>query len=274
MSQPIEEPTRTADVTTLSECEYRREDVQRYYQASLEIENNRHHIEETREELTELEHRESVALFRKQVGLLQKRLVNDPQFFQQMFISEGSSAIAWEFQQDELGEKFTHTLWGLLLRNDDMSTLLLRFLWNIPLKFKRKFVRAIDRHLRGRYPMFEGLSEGWPGLNNIPPYIRPPHERANDFDLVNQGYLGYMGLGYSFREVELFVWLEVLRDKQCDDRPCELGLPKMDGGENEGGCPVKIHIPEMIHLMGEGKFKQAFQLIKEANPLPLSLIHI
>jgi len=268
MSQSIEEPTQTADATTLSECDYRREDVQRYYQASLEIENNRHHIEETREELTELEHRESVALFRKQVGLLQKRLVNDPEFFQQMFISEGSSAIAWEFQQDELGEKFTHTLWGLLLRNDDMSTLLLRFLWNIPLKFKRKFIRAIDRHLRVRYPMFEGLSEGWPGLNNIPPYIRPPHERANDFDLVNQGYLGYMGLGYSFREVELFVWLEVLRDKQCDDRPCELGLPKMDGGENEGGCPVKIHIPEMIHLMGEGKFKQAFQLIKEANPLP------
>ncbi|MBT8129359.1 MAG: sulfide/dihydroorotate dehydrogenase-like FAD/NAD-binding protein, partial [Gammaproteobacteria bacterium] len=151
---------------------------------------------------------------------------------------------------------------------DDMSTLLLRFLWNIPLKFKRKFIRAIDTHLRERYPMFEGLSNGWPGANNIPPYIRPPHERADDFDLVNQGYMGYMGLGYSFREVELLVWLEVLRDKQCDDRPCELGLPKMDGGENEGGCPVKIHIPEMIHLMGEGKFKQAFQLIKEANPLP------
>ena len=268
MSQHLNEPTQTPDATTLSECEYRREDVQRYYQASLEIENNRHHIEEARDEITKLEHSESVELFQKQVALLQKRLVNDPQFFQQMFITEGSSAIAWEFQQDELGEAFTHTLWGLLLRNDDMSTLLLRFLWNIPLKFKRKFIRAVDRHLGNRYPMFRGLSQGWPGLNNIPPYIRPPQERADDFDLVNQGYLGYMGLGYSFREVELFVWLEVLRDKQCDDRPCELGLPKMDGGENEGGCPVKIHIPEMIHLMGEGKFKQAFQLIKEANPLP------
>jgi glutamate synthase (NADPH/NADH) small chain len=202
------------------------------------------------------------------VGLLQKRLVNDPQFFQQVFITEGTNAIAWEFQQDELGEQFTHTLWGLLLRNDDMSTMLLRFLWNIPLKFKRKFVRAIDKYLSDRYPMFKGLSEGWPGANNIPPYIRPPEERAEDFDLVNQGYIGYMGLGYSFREVEMLVWLEVLRDKQCDDRPCEIGLPKMDGGENEGGCPVKIHIPEMIHLMGEGKFKQAFRLIKEANPLP------
>ena len=268
MSQHLDEPARISVGSANTECEYSREDIKRFYQANLDIEKNRHYIEETREDIAELEGRDSVELFQKQVGLLQKRLVNDPQFFQQMFINEGTSAIAWEFQQDELGEQFTHTLWQLLLRNDDMSTLLLRFLWNIPLRFKRKFIRAIDKHLSGRYPMFEGLSEGWPGLNNIPPYIRPPHERANDFDLVNQGYLGYMGLGYSFREVELFVWLEVLRDKQCDDRPCELGLPKMDGGENEGGCPVKIHIPEMIHLMGEGKFKQAFQLIKEANPLP------
>ena len=43
-----------------------------------------------------------------------------------------------------------------------------------------------------------------------------------------------MGLGYSFREVELFVWLEVLRDKQCDDRPCELGSAE-DGRRREQG---------------------------------------
>ena len=35
--------------------------------------------------------------------------------------------------------------------------------------------------------MFNGLSENWPADNNIPPYIRPPAERAHDFDLVNQG---------------------------------------------------------------------------------------
>jgi len=268
MSQQLDETARTSTGGARADCAYHREDVERYYRANLEIENNRQHIESAREQIAELEHTGSVELFKKQVGLLQKRLANDPQFFQQMFITEGTSAIAWEFQQDELGEAFTHALWGLLLKNDDMSTLLLRFLWGIPLKFKRKFIRAIDRHLSTRYPMFKGLSDGWPGKNNIPPYIRPPHERADDFDLVNQGYLGYMGLGYSFREVELLVWLEVLRDKQCDDRPCELGLPKMDGGENEGGCPVKIHIPEMIHLMGEGRFRQAFELIREANPLP------
>ncbi|MGB5775843.1 MAG: sulfide/dihydroorotate dehydrogenase-like FAD/NAD-binding protein [Sedimenticolaceae bacterium] len=251
------------------ECAYHQHDVQRYYEASLEIENNRHHLDDSAEALEELEHSASVELFQKQVDLLKKRLVSDPQFFRQTFISEGTSAIAWEFQQDELGEAFTRTLWKLLCNNDDMSTLLMRFIWSIPLKFKRKFIRALDAYLSDRYPMFKGLSEGWPGSNNIPPYIRPPSERAQDFDLVNQGYIGYMGLGYSFREVELLVWLEVLRDKQCDDKPCELGhLPKIDGGENEGGCPVKIHIPEMIHLIGEGKFKQAFQLIKEANPLP------
>ncbi len=268
MSQQVNDPSSVPASDAGRECGYHHVEVERYYHASLEIENNRHHIDDAREQMKELEHSESVALFQKQVALLQKRLVNDPQFFQQTFITEGTRAIAWEFRQEELGEQFTRTLWQLLLRNDDMSTLLLRFVWNIPLKFKRKFIRAIDRYLRDRYPMFEGLSEGWPGANNIPPYIRPPQERAEDFDLVNQGYIGYMGLGYSFREVELLVWLEVLRDKQCDDRPCELGLPKMDGGENEGGCPVKIHIPEMIHLMGEGKFKQAFELIKEANPLP------
>ncbi len=257
-----------ADAQNHPACQYHREDVERYYRASLEIESNRNRIHDAREAVQELEHSEAVEVFRKQIGLLQRRLVDDPKFFNQVFISEGINAIAWEFQQDALSESFTNTLWNLLLRADDMSTVLLRFIWNIPLKFKRKFIRAIDEHLAERYPMFKGLSQDWPGNNSIPPYMRPPEERSKDFDLVNQGYLGYMGLGYSYREVELLVWLEVLRDKQCDDRPCELGLPVMDKGENKGGCPVKIHIPEVLHLMGEGKFRQAFELIKESNPLP------
>jgi len=249
-------------------CPYDKEDLNRYNRANQEIASTRHRMEDVSREIEQLEHSDAVELFQKQIALLQKRLVKDPGFFQQVFIDEGSNAIAWEFQQEELSAGFIKTLWNLLLRGDDMSTLLLRFVWSVPLKFKRKFIRAIDRHLSDRYPMFRGLAEGWPGANNIPPYIRPPEERSKDFDLVNQGYLGYMGLGYSFREVEMFVWLEVLRDKQCDDRPCELGLPRMDGGENDGGCPVKIHIPELLHLMGEGKFRQAFELIKDANPLP------
>lgn len=246
---------------------YRKEDLERYYRANLEIESSRQRIQEARDELKELEHTEAVEIFQKQVALLQKRLVSDPRFFNQVFIQEGVNAIAWAFQQESLGREFTETLWNLLLRGDDMSSLLLRFLWKIPLKYKRKFIQALDHHLSDRYPMFHGLSKDWPGNNSIPPYMRPPEERAKDFDLVNQGYLGYLGLGYSLREVELIVWLEVLRDKQCDDRPCEIGLPKANG-EVEGGCPVKIHIPEVLRLMGEGKFRQALEVIQDANPLP------
>jgi glutamate synthase (NADPH/NADH) small chain len=263
--------SKQSDNSADAERAYNHDDVTRYYQAGLEIESNRHHIEDNMDQIADLEHSKAVELFQKQVAILQKRLVNDPRFFQQMFINEGSSAITWQFQQDKLSKKFTRTFWDLLLRNDDMSSLLLRFIWNLPLKQKRKFIRAIDKHLSDRYPMFNGLSKGWPGENNIPPYIRPPEERNRDFDLVNQGYLGYMGLGYSFREVEMLVWLEVLRDKQCDDKPCEIGITHDEDGrhsEPDGGCPVKIRIPEMLHLIGEGKFKQAFDMIKESNPLP------
>jgi glutamate synthase (NADPH/NADH) small chain len=220
------------------------------------------------EEMRALEQSEAVGVFQKQIALLQKRLLNDPQLFQQIFVTEGTNAIAWEFRQEELSQPFIQSFWDLLLRGDAMSTLLMRFIWNVPLKFKRKFIRAIDQHLSERYPMFKGLSVNWPGENGIPPYIRPPRERAEDFDLVNQGYLGYTRLGYSLREVELLVWLEVLRDKQCDDRPCELGCPVIGKGENKGGCPVKIHIPEVLSLMGQGKFKQALMVIGDANPLP------
>ena len=238
-----------------------REELQRYLLANVEIESTRHNLDV-------LERSGGVELFQKQLALLQKRLLQEPQSFRDIFISEGMHAIAWEFQQDELPEHFTKTIWELMLRGDDMSAVLLRFVWKLSLKLKRKFIRAIDAHLSDRYPMFKGLSHGWPGENNIPPYIRPPEERVKDFDLVNQGYLGYMGLGYSAREVELFVWLEVLRDKQCDDRPCEIGVAKDGRAENHGGCPVKIHIPEMLQLMGAGKFQQALELIKDCNPLP------
>ena len=207
-------------------------------------------------------------IFQKQLALLRKHLLRDPRSLRSVFVADGVQAIAWEFQQEDLGATFTTTLWNLLLRNDEMSTILLRFIWFMPLKFKRKFVKALDVHLRERYPMFKGLSEGWPGETCIPPYIRPPEQRSHDFELVNQGYLGYMNLGYTAREVELFVWLEVLRDKQCQDRPCEIGVLLKNKKEPKGGCPVKIHIPEMLDLLGQGKFRQALELIESCNPLP------
>jgi glutamate synthase (NADPH/NADH) small chain len=207
-------------------------------------------------------------IFQKQLALLRKHLLSDPRSLRSVFVADGVQAIAWEFQQEDLGAAFTTTLWNLLLRNDEMSTILLRFIWFMPLKFKRRFVKALDVHMRERYPMFKGLSEGWPGETCIPPYIRPPEQRSHDFELVNQGYLGYMNLGYTAREVELFVWLEVLRDKQCQDRPCEIGVLLKNKKEPKGGCPVKIHIPEMLDLLGQGKFRQALELIEGCNPLP------
>ena len=68
-------------------------------------------------------------------------------------------------------------LWDLLLRGDDMSTLVQKFIWDAPLKYKLKFIEAIDKHLSDRYPMFKGLSKGWPTANHIVPYVRPAEER-------------------------------------------------------------------------------------------------
>jgi glutamate synthase (NADPH/NADH) small chain len=235
-------------------------DLERYRQVSGALES-------TQTEVERLEHTEAFEVFQKQLGLLRKRLLNSPQSLRQVFIDDGLQAIVWEFQQDALGASFTKMLWSLLLRDDDMSTILQRFIWAMPLKFKRKFIAAIDAHLSDRYPMFKGLSENWPGGSFIHPYVRPAEERKNDFELVTTGYLGYRALGYSLREVDMFVWLEVLRDKQCEDRPCEQGV----FGENKrkkGGCPVAIHIPDMLNLMGQGKLKEAFTLIQASNPLP------
>ena len=238
-----------------------REDLDRYREVTTVLET-------TQSELEELESSEALQVFRKQLGLLRKRLLNDPKSLRQVFIDDGTHAIIWEFRQEKLGAAFTRTLWELLLRGDDMSTILQRFVWALPLKFKRKFVAALDAHLSERYPMFKGLSKGWPAENYIPPYVRPAEQRAHDFDLVTMGYLGYRTLGYSQREVDLFVWLEVMRDKQCEDRPCEVGVLLHNRKQPKGGCPVKIHIPEMMDLLGTGRFKDALKLIESCNPLP------
>ncbi len=60
----------------------------------------------------------------------------------------------------------------------------------------------------------------------------------------------------------------MLRDKQCSDKPCELGVLIQGKKEPKGGCPVTIHIPEMLNLLGQGKFRQALELIESCNPLP------
>ncbi|MFZ4480377.1 MAG: 2-polyprenylphenol hydroxylase, partial [Rhodoferax sp.] len=181
-----------------------RDDLYNYLDASSTLETTQSQIEA-------LEQSQAVEDFHNQMALLQRRLLSEPQAFRDMFIADGTNAIVWEFQQPELSAAFVRTLWELMLRDDDTSKVLMRFIWNVPLSLKRKFVRAIEAHLWERYPMFKDLSHNWPVERSIPPYMRDAEERSKDFGLVNQGYLGYMNLGYSAREVEMFVWLEALR---------------------------------------------------------------
>jgi glutamate synthase (NADPH/NADH) small chain len=237
------------------------EDLQRYLAASSTLESSRAQVEV-------LERSESVESFNHQMDLLKRRLTSEPRAFRELFISDGMAAVAWEFQQPELGADFVQMLWSMLLRDDDSSTVLMRFVWDLPLGMKRKFVRGLDEHLSGTYPMFAGLSEDWPMNNGIPPHIRDSETRSHDFGLVNQGYLGYMDLGHSVRDIDLFVWLEVLRDKQCEEKPCELGVFLAEHREPTGGCPVSIHIPQVIDLIGKGNFREALELMEASNPLP------
>ncbi len=222
----------------------------------------------TRSEVEALEATGEVETFNRQLELLKRRLVADPRTFREMFITDGMQAVAWEFNQPELSKEFTERLWELLSRDDDVSKVLMRFLWNLPLGKKRMFVRALDAHLSDRYPMFAGYSVEWPAQSSIPPYIREPEERATDFALVNQGYLGYMNIGFTARDIDLFVWLEALRDKQCAERPCELGEFLAAHKPPKGGCPVKIHIPQIFELVGQGRFEDALELLESCNPLP------
>jgi glutamate synthase (NADPH/NADH) small chain len=238
-----------------------RQDLFAYLDASSTLESSRSQVEV-------LERSEGVESFNRQLDLLKRRLLSEPKAFREMFISDGMAAVAWEFQQPELGPEFVRTLWSMLLRVDDSSKLLMRFVWNLPLGKKRAFVRGIDRHLSDRYPMFDGLSVDWPAGSSIPPYIREADVRSRDFGLVNQGYLGYLSLGYTARDIDLFVWLEALRDKQCAEKPCELGIFLAEHREPKGGCPVKIHIPQVLEMVGTGRFREALELLESCNPLP------
>ena len=228
----------------------------------------RNALDATREEVENLNATKGVSTFRSQLEILERRLVADPRTFRDMFIADGMQAVAWEFRQPELSHDFTVRLWDMLLRDDDVSTVLMRFIWDLPLGKKRAFIRAIDEHLSDRYPMFAGLSKDWPAGNTIPPYIREPDARAEDFGLVNKGFLGYMDLGFTRRDVDLLVWLEALRDKQCADAPCELGVFLEAHKPPKFGCPVKIHIPRMMELIGTGRFQEALEMLQASNPLP------
>jgi len=237
------------------------DEVRRYLDAQRSL-------SDTLTEVEDLEGSASVESFKGQLELLKRRLVADPATFRTMFIEDGIAAAAWEFQQPELSDEFVRQLWSILEQDNDASTVMMRFIWDLPVGKKRAFIRGVDRVMSDHYPMLRGFSATWPAHVAIPPYVREADARAEDFDLVNQGYLGYTALGYTAREVDLLVWLEVLRDKQCEERPCELGTHKGSADERVGGCPVRIHIPEMLDYIGRGDFRGALELIQSMNPLP------
>lgn len=201
-----------------------------------------------------------------QLNILERRFNADPKLFQAMFVAEGLAQLHAAFDAGELPEAMTLKIWELLEREDTVGRIMMRFLWNLPLGKKRVFIRAIDTWLSERYPMFAGVSENWPAANHVAPYVRPASQRVHDFDLVTQGYLGYLTQGYSQREVDLFVWLESMRDKHCADRPCELG--EFLRGRKVGGCPVQIHVPDVMQAIAEGDFDRALRIVEESNPLP------
>lgn len=228
-------------------------------------------LDASRDQLAALASDPSVSAFQAQMAVLQRQLATNPDQFRDLFLRDGVEQVAAGFAAERLERDFVRQLWDVLLRDDDASAVVMRFLWGAPLRLKRKFIAGLDAHLADRYPMFAGLSQNWPAGNNVRPRVRPAAERARDFNLVNTGYLGYLADGYSQREVDLFVWLEALRDKQCADNPCELGeLLHGTGreGTRKGGCPVQIHIPALLDLLGEGKFAEALTLLESCNPLP------
>jgi glutamate synthase (NADPH) small chain len=184
------------------------------------------------------------------------------------FTAAQIEVITAELGQPLYPREFTEALWTALLRGDASSQALMAMLWELPMSRKRGFMRAVDTQLSDRYPMFAGTSEKWPSLNGIGPYIRTPEARNADFELVNKGYLGYMDLGYSRREVELIVWLEALRDMQCAKTPCVLGKIAPGQSEPDGGCPVSVNIPLMFELIGTGRFREALETLEAVNPLP------
>src|SRR5664279_2916033 len=91
-------------------------DLDRYVQANRAL-------DATQDEIERLEHTEAFGVFQKQLALLRKRLLSSPQSVRQLFIDDGANAIAWEFHQEALGQAFTTALWGLMLRDDDMSAI-------------------------------------------------------------------------------------------------------------------------------------------------------
>lgn len=74
--------------------------------------------------------------------------------------------------------------------------------------------------------------------------VQDPLVRNRNFTEVATGYTPEMAMN------------EALRCIQCKNQPCVKG------------CPVRVQIPDFIHLVAEGEFEAAYQKIQETNALP------
>jgi glutamate synthase (NADPH) small chain len=71
-----------------------------------------------------------------------------------------------------------------------------------------------------------------------------PMKRNKNFNEVALGYTEEMAMN------------EAKRCLQCKTKPCIKG------------CPVNVNIPDFIKLVGEGRFEEAYEKIRETNSLP------
>ena len=81
-------------------------------------------------------------------------------------------------------------------------------------------------------------------LKKNPMPAQKPDVRNKNFDEVALGYTAEQAID------------EAKRCLNCKNMPCV------------SGCPVKIHIPEFIALMAQGKFEEAYEVISRASSLP------
>ncbi len=73
---------------------------------------------------------------------------------------------------------------------------------------------------------------------------QPARERARTFDEVNCGY------------TPARAQFEATRCLQCQEAVCE------------GGCPVRVPIKAFLKRVADGQFREAFELVQDAHPLP------
>ena len=81
-------------------------------------------------------------------------------------------------------------------------------------------------------------------LTKLPPREQAPDVRNKNFFEVSQGYDAEMAMD------------EAKRCLNCKHKPCV------------AGCPVNVRIPEFIQLAAEGKFLEAYEVIRSTNALP------